>query len=167
MDILERLIGKRHNAITSSSNSRPAKNSEQTRTDPENKQIVPQAFLGHDVPVLTRMSGALRNGAPFRGWALPGISGQIQAKFRHATDGEGQMVAFLGAVLSDGLDAVEAACREAPSAKLTSSDVILNILARRREPEPPPTRATPADLELTCAPICAKLRLQSLPPLNR
>ena len=38
----------------------------------------------------------------------------------------------LGAVLDDGLDAVEAACREALEAGPCGCDVVLNILARRR-----------------------------------
>ena len=112
----------------------------------------------HYVPVLSRKPGALRNGAPFRDWTLPGSLGQIQAKLKHVTDGDRQMVVILSAVLSDGVEAVDAACREALSAKLASADVILNILARRREPEPPPAIATPADLELAYAPIadCAR-----------
>ena len=43
------------------------------------------------------------------------------------------MVAILTAVLSDGLAAVEAACLEALEDDVHSADVILNILARRRE----------------------------------
>ena len=44
------------------------------------------------------------------------------------------MVEILTAVLSDGLPAVEAACAEALRESVHSADVILNILARRREP---------------------------------
>jgi hypothetical protein len=43
------------------------------------------------------------------------------------------MVKILTAVLSDGLAAVEAACAEAPEEGVHSADVVLNILARRRE----------------------------------
>jgi len=53
------------------------------------------------------------------------------------------MVDILSAVLIDGLDAVEAACAEALGEGVHSADVILNILARRREPAPPLTIATP------------------------
>jgi hypothetical protein len=58
-------------------------------------------------------------------------------------NGDRQMVEILGAVLIDGLDAVEAACAEALTEGVHSADVILNILARRREPAPPLTIATP------------------------
>jgi hypothetical protein len=46
------------------------------------------------------------------------------------------MVNILTAVLSDGLSAVEAACAEALRENVHSADVILNILARLREPMP-------------------------------
>ena len=34
----------------------------------------------HYVPILTRKPGALRNGAPFKGWQLPGALGRIRAR---------------------------------------------------------------------------------------
>ncbi len=49
-------------------------------------------------------------------------------------DGDRQMVEILAAVLTDGLPAVEAACAEALDQGVHSADVILNILARRRDP---------------------------------
>jgi len=45
-------------------------------------------------------------------------------------------VGILGAVLTDGLDAVDAACAEALRANLFSRDVVLNLLARQRDPAP-------------------------------
>jgi hypothetical protein len=45
------------------------------------------------------------------------------------------MVDILSAVLTDGLSAVEAACAEALGQGVHSADVVLNILARKREPE--------------------------------
>lgn len=47
------------------------------------------------------------------------------------------MVDILSAVLTDGIDAVEAACAEALSHNVHSAGVVLNILARHREPPPP------------------------------
>jgi hypothetical protein len=72
------------------------------------------------------------------------------------------MVDILGAVLIDGLDAVEAACAEALGEGVHSSDVILNILARRREPAPPLTIATPDALRLTRQPAADCARYDSL-----
>jgi hypothetical protein len=70
-----------------------------------------------------------------------------------------QMVKILSAVLSDGLAAVEAAaCAEALAGGVHSADVVLNILARRRDPGPPATIVTPEVLSLRHAPIadCAR-----------
>jgi hypothetical protein len=72
------------------------------------------------------------------------------------------MVEVLGAVLSDGLPAVEAACADALNEGVHSADVILNILARRRDPGPQLTIMTPEALQLTCAPAADCTRYDSL-----
>ena len=97
----------------------------------------------HYVPVLARKPGALRNGAPFKDWLLPGALERVRRKLAGAADGDRQMVGVLTAVLSDGLTAVEAACAEALREGVHSADVVLNILARRREPAPRITVLTP------------------------
>ena len=79
-------------------------------------------------------AGALRNGAPFKDWILPASLDRVRRKLAGADDGDRQMVTILTAVLSDGLSAVEAACAAALGENVHSADVILNILARRREP---------------------------------
>ena len=91
----------------------------------------------HYVPVLARKPGALRNGAPFKDWILPASLDRVRRKLAGADDGDRQMVTILTAVLSDGLRAVEAACAAALRENVHSADVILNILARRREPAAP------------------------------
>ncbi|KPF85140.1 hypothetical protein IP70_13155 [alpha proteobacterium AAP38] len=108
---------------------------------------------GAYVPVLARKPGALRNGAPFKDWALPGSLGRIQAKLASSADGVRQMVDILAAVLTDGLAAVEAACAEALHNGVHSSDVVLNILSRRREPPSPISILTPTALTLRHAPV--------------
>lgn len=72
------------------------------------------------------------------------------------------MVDILGAVLTDGLEAVDAACAEALSNGVHSAGVILNILARRREPEAPVTITTPDALRLNCEPAANCDRYDSL-----
>ena len=106
----------------------------------------------HYVPVLARKPGALRNGAPFKDWVLPAGLERIRRKLAGAADGDRQMVSILTAVLSDGLPAVEAACLEALREGVHSADVILNILARRREPARPITIITPEALRLRFEP---------------
>ena len=68
------------------------------------------------------------------------------------------MVDILAAVLTDGLPAVEAACAEALAQGVHSADVILNILARQRNPAPAPVIVAPAALALRHAPVadCAR-----------
>ena len=86
------------------------------------------------MPVLARKPGALRNGAPFKDWVLPAALDKIRRKLAGSDDGDRQMVKILAAVLTDGLPAVEAACGQALAEGVHSADVILNILARRRDP---------------------------------
>jgi hypothetical protein len=72
-------------------------------------------------------------------------------------------VAILTAVLSDGLPTVEAACLEALREGVHSADVILNILARRREPLACPVTITAPDaLRLTYEPQADCARYDSL-----
>ena len=112
----------------------------------------------HYVPVLARKPGALRNGAPFKDWVLPGAIEQIRRKLAAVGDGNRQMVDILSAVPTDGLAAVEAACAEALASGVHASDVVLNILARRRQPAPAATIPTPAALRLSQEPAadCAR-----------
>ena len=120
----------------------------------------------HYVPVLTRKPGAMRNGAPFKGWILPGALGRVRQKLRSAADGDRQMVKILSAVLTDGLEAVEVACAEALSAGLCSSDVVLNALSRQRPPKQPPTIAVPAALVLQHVPVADCARYDNLRSLT-
>ena len=116
----------------------------------------------HYVPVLARKPGALRNGAPFRNWVLPPAMASIQRKLRSADDGDRQMVQILTCVATDGLTAVEAACREALDQGVHSAPVVINILARRRDPAPAPTLLTPTALRLTHEPVADCARYDSL-----
>ena len=91
----------------------------------------------HYLPVLVNKPGALRNGAPFQGWDLPPALARLRRKLGSDDDADRRFVRVLAAVLSDGLDAVEGAVREALDAGAASDEVILNILSRRREPPRP------------------------------
>jgi transposase len=112
----------------------------------------------HYVPVLARKPGALRNGAPFKDWILPAALERVKRMLGAAQDGDRQMVSILTAVLIDGLAPVEAACAEALQHGVHSADVILNILARRRDPVAPITIITPEALRLRHEPAadCAR-----------
>ena len=115
------------------------------------------------VPVLARKPGALRNGAPFKDWVLPASIDQIRRRLAGIDDGNRQMVSILTAVLQDGLPAVEAACTEAVREGVCSADVILNILARQREPTAAVTiMTTPQALRLSHEPVANCARYDSL-----
>ena len=114
------------------------------------------------MPVLARKPGALRNGAPFKDWVLPAAMERVRRKLAGADDGNRQMVDILTAVLTDGLPAVEVACAEAITHGVHSADVVLNILARQRDPGPPATILTPAALTLRHAPIADCARYDNL-----
>jgi len=116
----------------------------------------------HYVPVLARKPGALRNGAPFKDWPLPIGLEQVRRRLKGSDDGDRQMVKVLAAVLTDGLAAVEAACAEALANGVHSADVVLNILARQRDPGPSATILTPEALRLRLAPIADCARYDSL-----
>ncbi len=116
----------------------------------------------HYVPVLARKPGALRNGAPFKDWVLPPGLERIRRKLAGSADGDRQMVSILTTVLSDGLPAVEAACQEALREGVHSADVVINILARQREPAPAASISTPEALRLQHAPVADCTRYDSL-----
>lgn len=87
----------------------------------------------HYVPALAHKPGALRNGAPFADWPLPAALTAVRRKLERHADGDRQFVAILNAVVQDGLDAVEAACREALASHSVSADVVLTRLACARD----------------------------------
>ena len=108
----------------------------------------------HYVPVLARKPGALRNSAPFKDWLLPANLERVHRWLKGSDDGDRQMVKILAAVLA----AVEAACAEAVTGGVHSADVVLNILARHRDPGPAATILAPEALRLREAPVadCAR-----------
>jgi len=112
----------------------------------------------HYLPVLARKPGALRNGAPFQDWDLPPALARLRRKLGNGDDADRRFVRVLSAVLIDGLDPVEAAVREALATGTASDDLILNILARHREPPRPLTIITSEDSALRHPPIadCAR-----------
>ena len=116
----------------------------------------------HYLPVLKRKPGALRNGAPFKDWALPPAIERVRRRLAGHADGDRQMVGILTAITSDGIDAVEAACSEALIGGAVSCDVVLNILTRQRQPPAPLNIVTPDALRLRHEPRADCARYDSL-----
>lgn len=116
----------------------------------------------HYVPVLMRKPGALRNGAPFADWVLPGPLERVRRELGRHRDGDRQFVAILAAVMTDGLAAVSAACLGALTQKTVSADAVLNLLARAREGQRSLTNATPQWLALERTPRADLARYDAL-----
>jgi hypothetical protein len=116
----------------------------------------------HYLPVLTRKPGVLRNGAPFNDWDLPAPLSSVRAKLQHHVDGDRQFVKILARVPEDGIAAVADACAEALEAGIANGDVVMAILARKRQPPIPPSIATPDALKLKAEPIADCARYDNL-----
>ena len=82
--------------------------------------------------------------------------------WRRRRDGDRQMIDILTTVLSDGLRAADAACTDALKHGVHSADVVLDILARRREPTAAITIMTPDALPLRHEPAADCARYDSL-----
>ena len=93
-----------------------------------------------------------RTGCCRRRWIACGASSPAP------TTATGRWSKILAAVLTDGLPAVEAACAQALAEGVHSADVVINILARQRDPGPAATILTPDALRLRHAPVadCAR-----------
>jgi len=102
----------------------------------------------HYVAALTTKPGALRNGAPFKDWALPWPIVELRDRLLKRPGGDRQFVTVLNAISQDGLEAVSVACELALEAGSPSADYVLNAL-NRFKPQPQTTPVpTPAGLQL-------------------
>ena len=106
----------------------------------------------HYLPVLERKPGALRNGRPFRDWALaPGLL-SLRETLEGIKGGDRQLAGILSAIPQYGEEAVNVACELALEAGLTSKDAVLNILCRTTEDALARDIAPPANLCLRYPP---------------
>ena len=106
----------------------------------------------HYLPVLERKPGALRNGRPFRDWALaPGLQ-SLREALERIKGGDRQLAGVLSAIPQYGEEAVNVACELALEAGLTSKDAVLNILCRTTEEAPARDIAPPEHLRLSYPP---------------
>jgi hypothetical protein len=110
---------------TKPSGYRPPRRRQASRARPKRKSLL----TGH-CPKARR--AAQRNS--LRAWLLSASLEHVRRQLKGSDDGNRPMVKILSAMLTDGLTAVEAACAEALASSVHSAEVVLNILARRREP---------------------------------
>ena len=97
----------------------------------------------HYLQVLQKKPGALRNGAPFKDWDLPGPISEVRKVLAGSSDGDRQFVGILSVITRYGLEAVTDACAKALADKTVSRDIVLNMLSRTHE-EPQPPECTPS-----------------------
>jgi hypothetical protein len=89
----------------------------------------------HYVAALEKKPGALRNGAPFKDWALPPALLAMKDRLCPKPGGDRQFVAILATIAEDGLEAVNVACELALEANAISDTYVLNAL-NRFKPQP-------------------------------
>ncbi len=90
----------------------------------------------HYVAALQKKPGALRNGAPFKDWALPQALLEMKDRLLTKPAGDRQFVTILASIAEDGIEAVSVACELALEANAISDDYVLNAL-NRFKPQPP------------------------------
>ncbi len=88
----------------------------------------------HYIGILERKPGALRNGAPFKGWDLPPSLVRIQRKLLSRPGGDREFVDILNAVLQYGLDITQRACKTALDMGMVRSEVVVNLITRELDP---------------------------------
>ena len=84
----------------------------------------------HYVAALEKKPGALRNGAPFKGWALPPALDEMKDRLCAKAGGDRQFVTILASIAEDGIEAVSVACELALEANAISDSYVLNALNR-------------------------------------
>jgi transposase len=89
----------------------------------------------HYVAALEKKPGALRNGAPFKDWALPPALREMRHRLCARAGGDRQFVTILASIAEDGLEAVNVACELALEANAINDSYVLNAL-NRLKPQP-------------------------------
>jgi hypothetical protein len=108
----------------------------------------------HYLPVLERKPGALRNGAPFKGWDLPAPIQTVWRILEQRPGGDREFVGLLNAVKTHGCEAVERAAHEAVELGVVSFDVIFNLLSRQTQAPPAsPAQFLPEHLTIHHLPL--------------
>ena len=116
----------------------------------------------HYLDVLERKPGALRNGAPFQGWALPESLCRVRAYLADRPGGDREFVDILCAAREHGLALAEKICSKAVADGVIRGEIILNMIARDLDPPPIDSAAVPTSLRLTIEPIADCSRYDTL-----
>jgi hypothetical protein len=111
----------------------------------------------HYLPVLERKPGALRHGAPFQDWKLPGPILAVKERLLKQPQGDRAFVEVLLALREHGVEPLTVACELALEHRAVTAPVILNHVARLVAPTPPmPMVATTLVLKEAPAANCER-----------
>jgi hypothetical protein len=102
----------------------------------------------HYVAALEKKPGALRNGAPFKDWALPPALREMKDRLCAKSGGDRQFVTILASIAEDGIEAVTVACELALEASAISDTYVLNALNRFKQEPLPEVIEAPQRLKL-------------------
>ncbi len=102
----------------------------------------------HYVAALEKKPGALRNGAPFKDWALPPGLQEMRDRLCAKPGGDRQFVTILATIAEDGIEAVSVACELALEANAISDSYVLNALNRFKPEAPVEVIVAPRRLQL-------------------
>lgn len=91
----------------------------------------------HYLPVLERKPGALRNGAPFKDWALPPAMERIRGRYLKRPGGDRDFVELLLLAQQHDLQTVNHACERALAEGTGQLPTIVNLVHRITEQLPP------------------------------
>jgi transposase len=106
----------------------------------------------HYVAALEKKPGALRNGAPFKDWALPPALREMKDRLCAKAGGDRQFVTILATIAEDGIEAVTVACELALEASAISDSYVLNALNRFKPQPPAEVVVAPKRLQLKVEP---------------
>jgi len=116
----------------------------------------------HYVPILKHKPGALRNGAPFKEWALPDALQHIQKRYLERLGGDREFVDLLYLIQQYDMDTVTTACELALENKTTQLAAIINLIHRLTEPKIDPLPASHDYPQLIVAPEASYQRDEPL-----
>jgi hypothetical protein len=106
----------------------------------------------HYLPVLEKKPGALRHGAPFQDWDLPGSIQRVRTTLLQQDKGDRAFVELLLLAREAGLDVLETACELALESGIVNGSVVQNEVRRLIEPARPKSLSTSNNLQLTAEP---------------
>jgi hypothetical protein len=91
----------------------------------------------HYLPILERKPGALRNGAPFKDWALPRAMERLRVRYLKRPGGDRDFVELLLLAQEHDLQTVNRACEHALAEGAGQLSTIINQVHRLTDQAPP------------------------------